>query len=500
MVMYNAKEYVSARNLFRKARLNYKDNLAAMSAFYIAKSYCLQKRYTNAISEYQRLVKTYPNSDYLTSTLYQIPLCYRKRGYLDKAAELYKEFAEEYSWSQFADDALYDRGNIFRSRGKYINAIGTYDLLIRKYSKSSLADEALWWKGLCQFNLKKYRDSVTTFKLLTSRFPDSKYASQAEYWIGKNYEAMRQWKNAVVSYKKIIEKNCWYYSIKAEERIKSLIENKKISDRLLEEQKLIPHYRIRSSEDKDFWDNIPRFVTSKINLLMKLKALDDAIVELEGIRNQPHINHASVYYNLILCSQKIGDYREAYSYVYNLSNILSKETFDRLSPIEIYKLLYPLYFKDIIYEYSAKYEIEPLFVASMIREESKYDVKAISWANAYGLMQIIPSTGRDVASKIGIKNFRISMLHQPEINIHIGVWYTKYLFNRFKNYAVVAGGFNGGPGMIERLIKRNGLNDLDEFIENIPFYETRRHIKKVMDTYRIYKELYGGSVKVFCGT
>ena len=83
----------------------------------------------------------------------------------------------------------------------------------------------------------------------------------------------------------------------------------------------------------------------------------------------------------------MGDYRKAYSYVKKLSNIASEETFDGLNPLEIYQLLYPLYFEDIIYEYSAKYQVDPLFVASMIREESRYDVKAISWSNAYGLMQ-----------------------------------------------------------------------------------------------------------------
>ena len=496
MVMYNAKECESARRFFRKARLNYKDSLAARTAYYIAKSYYRQRKYISAISEYQRVAKNYPNSIYFTTALYRIPLCYRQRGYLTKAAKLYKEFAEKYPWSKFADHALYNRADIFKNQGKYISAIRAYDLLIHKYTKSRFLDDVLWWKGLCQFNLKKYRDSLVTFKSLTSRFPRSKYASQAEYWIGKSYDAMKQWKNAVVSYKKVIEENCWYYSIKAEGRVKLLIENKKISDSnhkdcLLGGQKVIPHYRVRSSADKDFWDNIPKFVTSRIALLMKLKAFDDAIVELEGTRKQTYINHRSMYYNLIICSQKIGDYQQAYSYVNILSKFLPKKTSDGLNPIEIHKLLYPFYFKELIYEYSAKYEVDPLFVAAMIREESKYDVKAISWANAYGLMQIIPSTGRHVASKIGIKNFRTSMLHQPEINIHIGVWYTKYLLDQFKNYALVSGAYNCGPGRIKRLIKRNGLNDLDKFIENIPIYETRNHIKKVMDTYRIYKELFG---------
>lgn len=336
--------------------------------------------------------------------------------------------------------------------------------------------------------MNKYRKSIATFKSLTSRFPHSKYAGQAKYWIGKSYEAMEQRQNAAINYKRVIEKNYWYYSIRAEKRIKSLIQ--KMPDRLLEEQSILPHYRIHPSVDKDYWNNIPKFVTSKIKLLRELKAFDDAIVELKGTRSQKHVDLRSVYYNLIRCNQKIGDYKQVYSYGHRLSKIALKETSDGLNPIALHKLLYPLYLKKLIYKYSEKYGVDPLFVAAMIREESKYDAKAISWANAYGLMQIIPSTGRDIASKIGIEHFEVSMLHQPEINIQMGVWYTKYLLERFENYALVAGAYNGGPGRIERWIKRDGLDDLDKFIENIPIYETRKHIKKVMDTYRIYKELY----------
>jgi len=496
MVMYNARDYRTAREFFRKALSNSKDNLAVKTAYYIAKSYELQRLYKRAIDEYQKVAKNYPNSLYYTTSLYRIPYCYRRRGYLTKAASLYKKFAEKYHWSKFADDALYNRADIFKDQNKFNNAVTAYVELIRKYNRSGFLDDALWWNGWCQFNLGKYNESLDTFSSLVSRYPNSKYSEQAKFWIGKSYEMLKLWEEAITIYKKIIEKNSWYYSIQAEERIRELIENKKITNNWLQNPNIIPHYRTNISTDREVWNNIPKLVTSKIKLLMKLKAFDDAILELEDIRNQSNINRSSVYYNLIICSKKLGNYGKTYNYSHTLSKILPTETIDGLNPLEIQKLLYPLYFQELINKYSAKYKVDKLFIAAMIREESKYDPEAISWANAYGLMQIIPSTGRDVASRIGIKDFRTPMLYQPEVNIHIGVWYTKNLLDQFNNYALVAGAYNCGPGIVKRWIKEHGLNDIDQFIENVPFTETRNHIKKVMDSYRIYKELYSDTLGV----
>ena len=138
--------------------------------------------------------------------------------------------------------------------------------------------------------------------------------------------------------------------------------------------------------------------------------------------------------------------------------------------------------------------MDPLFIISMMREESGYNADCISSAGAYGLMQIMPSTGKEIAQKVKIRSFYSNMLFQPEINIHLGIWYMKNLMTSFdNNYALVTGAYNGGPGRMKRWVGKSDLSDMDEFIEDIPINETRRHIKKVMDSYYIYKELHSES-------
>jgi soluble lytic murein transglycosylase-like protein len=133
----------------------------------------------------------------------------------------------------------------------------------------------------------------------------------------------------------------------------------------------------------------------------------------------------------------------------------------------------------------------------MIREESGYDADAISHAGAYGLMQIMPVTGEDVAQRLKINSFEPKMLFEPEINIQIGTWYMKNLMDTFdNNHALVSGAYNGGQGRMKQWLEELNLSDMDEFIEDIPIDETRRHIKKVMDSYYIYKELYSESWNV----
>jgi soluble lytic murein transglycosylase-like protein len=163
-------------------------------------------------------------------------------------------------------------------------------------------------------------------------------------------------------------------------------------------------------------------------------------------------------------------------------------------PLELYQLLYPVHYNDVIGKHSRQYEIDPLFVASMIREESRYNAGIVSWAGARGLMQIMPSTGSDLARRLNIRRFSSDMLFDPDVNIQMGTWYMKDLMNRFQNnHALVAGAYNGGPGRMQRWVSSMDTSDLDEFIEDIPITETRRHIKKVLDSYYIYQELYGNS-------
>jgi len=106
------------------------------------------------------------------------------------------------------------------------------------------------------------------------------------------------------------------------------------------------------------------------------------------------------------------------------------------------------------------------------------------------LMQIIFSTGEWIAQKINLEEFNDEMLFAPEINIDLGCWYIDYLEERFSDDLIlVISGYNAGPGTTSKWLEQYDRSNLDSFVENIPYAETREHIKKVIKSYRMYKRL-----------
>jgi soluble lytic murein transglycosylase-like protein len=157
----------------------------------------------------------------------------------------------------------------------------------------------------------------------------------------------------------------------------------------------------------------------------------------------------------------------------------------------VYYMLYPYGFKEYIDKYSGEFNVDPLFVLAVIREESRFQPDAGSYAGALGLMQIIPKTGKGIASQLGISKFSNQMLLDPEVSIRMGSYYlSRQLesFNQNKYYA--CGAYNGGPGSMSKWISSWGDKDIDEFIEYVSYDETRNYIKKVMGSYFFYQMLY----------
>ncbi|NLU37231.1 MAG: lytic transglycosylase domain-containing protein [Clostridiales bacterium] len=154
---------------------------------------------------------------------------------------------------------------------------------------------------------------------------------------------------------------------------------------------------------------------------------------------------------------------------------------------------YPLKFEEQIREYSTVYQVDPFLVASIIFIESRFNPDAVSMRNAKGLMQILPSTGEWVASKLDIENFNETHLLDPETNIQIGCWYISYLSSQFSgNMELVLAAYNGGIGNVSKWLKEKKYSTDGKQLDYIPFVETRNYVEKVLGVYNIYQEIYPG--------
>lgn len=487
MVRFNRGQLKSAISEFRKAAAGHKDKITARATYYIGRAYHRQRKYDSALASYDKIVSLYPASGYLTRALYQSTLCYRRKRQPQKAEEHLIAFIEKYSWSALADDALYDLGWVQENEKKYDKAIASYRRLMTQYTHSNWLPRAYWRIGWIQFRNERYADCIATFTTLQKGFPHDSWAKAAHFWIAKTYERQNRLKEAEAVYSQIVKANYWYYSGAAKDRLEHL--QPKLAASVKQETLAVP--RVRVTVDSPAWKNIGSKKTPRVQQLMRFKLFEDALTELKGLVKRDNSNLRDNYYNLILCLEKLKRFQQAHGYADRLSNFRPLRGKNNAVPIELYRRLYPLYYVDLLQKHTTTYEIDPLFVAAMIREESRYNADVVSYAGAIGLMQIMPANGPEFASRLKIPRFNTKMLYDPDINIQMGSWYMKSLMDQFdNNHALVAGAYNGGPGRMRRWIAAKQIPDLDEFIEDIGIDQTRRHIKKVIDSYIIYQQLY----------
>lgn len=158
------------------------------------------------------------------------------------------------------------------------------------------------------------------------------------------------------------------------------------------------------------------------------------------------------------------------------------------------RLLYPLHYRQYIFESAGRYEVDPLFVAAVIRTESGFRSEAVSSEGALGLMQIMPTTASWVAEKLDYAAFNPEMLFQPSHNIEIGVWYLCDLFRQFgDNQAVVLAAYNAGRGEVALWLEKEIWDGRETTLERIPFAETRHFIRRALEAHRCYRQIYGTS-------
>jgi len=155
--------------------------------------------------------------------------------------------------------------------------------------------------------------------------------------------------------------------------------------------------------------------------------------------------------------------------------------------------LFPFPYHDTILNYSQKRQLNPLLTISLIRQESRFEKDIGSVAGAQGLMQIMPSTAEWVANQTNLTQYSLS---NPEDNIQLGTWYLDYTHNRYNNNSMLAlASYNAGPGNVSKWIERYGVEDADEFVEKIPFSETKGYVESVFGNYWNYLRLYNPDIQ-----
>jgi soluble lytic murein transglycosylase len=161
---------------------------------------------------------------------------------------------------------------------------------------------------------------------------------------------------------------------------------------------------------------------------------------------------------------------------------------------EAWQLAWPRPYESQVRAAAAEFGFDPALVWAVMREESTYRPAVESPAGAIGLMQIIPPTGQRIAAQLGLEAFGPETLRLPELNIRFGTYYLNYLLGRFEGSRPLAvAAYNAGPEAVARWLESDGRRPDDAFVESVPYGETRRYLRRVLRSQRIYRLLYSGA-------
>jgi soluble lytic murein transglycosylase len=161
---------------------------------------------------------------------------------------------------------------------------------------------------------------------------------------------------------------------------------------------------------------------------------------------------------------------------------------------------YPRAFPEYVQRYAAREGLNPYLLWALMTVESAYNPDSVSYADARGLLQVIPKTGGKVAADIGDNRYGPYDLLDPETSIRHGAWYFARLVKKFKGQEPLAiASYNGGPHNIQRWLRHKDHVPLDEFVEEIPFDQARRYTKKVLRFLALFLRLYEDTDELYVG-
>ncbi len=182
---------------------------------------------------------------------------------------------------------------------------------------------------------------------------------------------------------------------------------------------------------------------------------------------------------------------------FNRSSIIATDMLrGSLNSSDAWKLAYPAAYEKIVRDVSRRTAVPAEFIWGIMRAESSYRASAISPVGAMGLMQIMPGTGKQMAYLMKLENFEPAALLNPEVALLVGSSYLQRLLKKFEGeIPLAAAAYNAGPHRVKTWLNLFGNRELDEFIEHIPFVETRNYVKKVVANTLIYKTVQPSSSK-----
>jgi soluble lytic murein transglycosylase len=508
LVDYYASQYDVALVAFDKYIATYPDNDGTAHYFRAATLRELQ-RTEEAIAEYDTFIQNYgSNSRWVDAWQDKAYLQWAVLDDYQGAAKTLLDFVALTPDSAFAPDMLMDAARIIERNNRLDEAAQTWERIANEYPSSEEVVDALFLAGISRYRLQDYVNALTTFQrnLLLATEPEDR--ARANLWIGKTQAIIGDTTSAQTSWQEGLAVDpSGYYSI----RSRNLLEgrapfetpaNTNLSPDLEKERKeaeawVRVSFNLPPETDLSGPGTLaqdPRFIRG--TELWELGMYDEARVEFESLRESVSTS-AIDSFKLANHLLGIGLYRSAIFAAREVLNLAGQDSQQAslTAPAYFNHLRYGLYYHDLIIDEAQKYGLDPLFMFSVIRQESLFEGFVRSTAGAHGLMQVIPATGEQIATELNWPPFFESEdLYRPLVSVRFGSYYLHK--TRDMLGGSVYGGlaaYNAGPGNALVWSQLAGA-DPDLFLEIIRFQETRDYIRYIYEIYSAYRSVYSSQV------
>ena len=471
-VYNNREEYDMAQSLISEYFKRFQEGEYVGRAYYERGRINFSKgAYRNAEADFNEAFSQLKEPELIRESRLYIARCLSRAGDRTGAEREYNRYAREYPSDRKAAESLWINALNYERRGEFLKAAEEYQKVAQKKAPNDYRDRALFRTGFCWYKNDYLTKSSRYFNDIKNQYPGTGLAFQAAFWEAKALEKLGKKEEARTIYTGLAQRNEQnYYVVIARDRIgfdsqfeqpEELLETVDIPDELRDvvEIGLIFGEPWGSRE-------LQRQRRSSSGSKESIQELYGALI-VTGLFEKA-VQTADLLYN---------------RYYYGSYNM------------DVLRALYPKHYSELLQDIPDAQRVEENLIFSIMRRESLFGLNAVSSTGAMGLMQLMPATANNLANSMNMTEFSIADVKKPDVNITLGIRNIRELMQRFRsNMPLVIAAYNAGDAVVRTWINRHGTKDMDEFIENIEYSETRVFVKEVLKNYYYYNQLYPESI------
>jgi len=391
--------------------------------------------------------------------------------------------------SPWLEQALLSAGNMYLLKRDYDRAIDYFRELQERFPNGARSSYAHWKAAWLAFRQGRTDQARQGFENQIALYPDSAEIPNALYWRARLAEEDGNPAMARAFYQKLSDRfRNYYYAELGRQRLQALprppnddVPHYALLDRV---SALSTAGKITAADPPE--DNLR---VERARLLSNGGLADAAVRELQAAASQEGGTWAPP--EMARVYQDGGRYDRGIEIMKRATpNYFAVDIPDLPRPY--WEALFPKAYWTDLRKYSELNGLDPYLVASLIRQESEFNALALSRANAVGLMQLLPKTGKTVAKQVKLKKFSAPELYTPAVNLELGTRYFKDMVDKYNGqfeYALAA--YNAGTDRVGDWLGQGHYRDPQEFVESIPFTETREYVQAILRNASVYRQLYG---------